>query len=121
MRGAGTLVESLADDQSAGIDDNGAHSWVGVAGQSPYCELEGTTHQRGVALVLWRADLSVGHVLPLVLGSCSGELRGANGALRSWQAEQTRRIHTAQIHTARIHLSESTLHGSTPVHKEPMT
>jgi hypothetical protein len=83
MGSAGTQVESFADDVAEGVDDDGAHSWVGVAKRSAGRELEGSRHQGNVALVLWRADLSVGHVLPLVLGSCSGELRGANGVNRS--------------------------------------
>ncbi|MBE3075220.1 MAG: hypothetical protein IMZ75_09795 [Actinobacteria bacterium] len=58
-------------------------------------EVNTPEHERDVALVLRRVDLTVSHVLPLVLDSCSGELRGANDELRSWQAQRARRIHTA--------------------------
>jgi len=88
-------VETFADDRAIGIENDGAHAWVGVAKRSALSKLDGTTHERDVALVPRRVDLAVSHVLPLVLDSCSGELRGANGEHRSWQAQRARRVHAA--------------------------
>jgi hypothetical protein len=82
-------VETFPDDQSAWIENDGAHSRVGVAKRSASSQREGTTHERDVALMLWRVGLTVSHVLPLVLDSSSGELRGANGELGSGQGRPT--------------------------------
>jgi hypothetical protein len=45
-------METFADDQAVGIDDDGAHTWVGIAEGSARSKLERTTHQRDVALSL---------------------------------------------------------------------
>jgi len=79
VRSTCALVETFSDNHATGVHDHGTHAWVGVAEGSARGEVECTTHQRDVALALWRVDLTVSHVLPLVLDSCSGELRGANG------------------------------------------
>jgi hypothetical protein len=69
-------VEPFADDQAAGVDNDCTHAWVGVTERSARCQLERTTHQRGIMLALWRADFTVGHVLPLILGSNFGRAPG---------------------------------------------
>jgi hypothetical protein len=70
------LVEPLANDLSTGVHDDGANAWVGVTERPSRRKLERTTHQDGIELVLWRGDFTVGHVLPLLLGSNFGRAPG---------------------------------------------
>src|SRR5450631_537292 len=98
MRGTCALVVTLADHDAAGIDDDSAHSRVGVSLGSFGRELEGTAHQRDIALPPCCVDLTVVHVLPFALGSCSGELRGANGGVRPWQRKRNRWVNAAPVH-----------------------
>src|ERR1035437_4542892 len=105
MRCAGALVETLADHDAAGIDDDCADAGVGVTQRSARRELDGAPHQRDITLSLCCVDLTVGHVLPFALDSCSGELRGANGGLRSWQKKRNRRVNNLPVHA----LSDVTL------------
>jgi hypothetical protein len=69
-------VEPLANDLSIGVHDDGTNPWVGVTEKPSRCELERTSHQGGVELVLWRGDFTVDHVLPLLLGSNFGRAPG---------------------------------------------
>jgi hypothetical protein len=69
VRRACAVVETLADDRAGLIEDDGADAWVGVGERSAGGKLEGTTHQRDIALMLWCVDLAVCHVLSLVLDS----------------------------------------------------
>ena len=72
VRGARAAVVALADHGTVAVDDDGADAGVGVGLRAERGQLEGTAHQRGVALVVQLA-----HVLPLVLGSC----RASSGAV----------------------------------------
>jgi hypothetical protein len=91
-------MKPLADDGTVLIDDDRAHTRVGVTDGSARRELQGAAHQPNVTIALCRAALTVGHVLPFALDSCSGELRGANGEFGHDKRNGNRGLNNPSVH-----------------------